>query len=300
MPPQAGRTAIVTGGSGGLGYETAKALAAASVTIAADRVEKATAALERVRAEVGEARVTFVRLDAGDLDSVRRFADEMQGRIERLDILVNCAGVIGPPARETSSQGFEKTLAVDYLGHFALTGRLLGKLKAAPAARVVNYASLMHRQARIDFDDLQGERGYAGMRAYGQAKLAMLLFARELDRRARAAGLALRAMPVHPGGAATDIFRRGAAGDARRLSHRLAEVAIGALGQKADQGALPGLYAATAPDAQGGQYYGPDGFMELRGFPAPAKASAHARDDTVAQRLWAVSEQLTGVSYGFA
>ncbi len=304
MPSQTGKTAIVTGGSSGLGYETAKALAkaGAGVTIASSRVEKALDALNRLRSELPDARVTFLQLDLGDLKSVERFAGEMKGRIERLDILVDCAGIFGPGKRESSAQGFEKTLAVNYLGHFALTGRLLDKLKAAPAARVVTYASLIHRAGRIDFEDLQLERSYDAVKAYSQAKLATLLFARELDRRASAAKLAMRAMPVHPGGASTNLFKSepGEGGLASRIRGRIVQMGVDAVSQKADAGALPGLYAATSPQAQGGQYYGPDGFMEMQGYPKVAKLGDRARDETVARRLWDISEDLTGVRYGLA
>jgi NAD(P)-dependent dehydrogenase (short-subunit alcohol dehydrogenase family) len=299
VPPQSGKTAIITGGSSGLGFETAKVLARAGavVTIASQNASRGAAAVRRIGAEAPAAQVDFVQLDTSSLESVGRFAEQMDRRLPQLDILVNCAGIAAVARRETSVDGLERQLATNYLGHFALTGRLLPPLRRAHAARVISISSLSHIRGRIHFGDLQLEHGYRSLLAYEQSKLAVLLFAFELCQRARQAGLDLLSVAVHPGLARTGIANRARS---RMSAPRLVwSTAAHVLGQSAAQGALPVLYAATSPDVVSGAYYGPDGFGELRGSPAPARIAPRARDREAAGRLWDTSERLTGVVYPF-
>ena len=208
------------------------------------------------------------------------------------------AGIASVPKREETEDGFERQLATNYLGHFALAGLLLGRMQQDPLSRIVQVASLAHRRARIHFDDLQMRRDYSAGAAYGQSKLAMLMFGLELDRRLRAAGSALQSVPAHPGMAVTQIFRRG---DRAGLVQQLAgKLIFGIVGQSAAEGALPLLYAATAPEARGGAYYGPNGAKEIKGPPADAEIRPQALDVAAAERLWRMSEDLTGVAYDFA
>jgi NAD(P)-dependent dehydrogenase (short-subunit alcohol dehydrogenase family) len=302
IPSQAGKTAIVTGGSSGLGFETARALAraGAQITIASQNRDRGVAAVRRIRAERPSAQVDFEPLDVSSLASVAQFAERMLDQLGSLDVLVNCAGIGGFTVgwrRRTTVDGFERAFATNYLGHFALTGRLLPALTAAPGARVISVSSLSHWFGRIDFDDLQLERRFWPTTAYERSKLALIMFGLELHRRARAAGLGLLSVPVHPGVANTDIFQRSLAPGS--LEARLSGLVMGVVGQPAASGALPILYAATAPEVESGRYYGPDGPFELRGRPAVARLSRRARDPALAARLWEVSERLTGVVYRF-
>ena len=302
IPSQAGKTAIVTGGSSGLGFETALALARAGarVIIASQNPDRGTVAVQRIRAEVPTAEVEIGLLDLSSLAAVERFAEMMLDRLEALDVLVNGAGIgwfaIGWTRRVTAN-GFERTFATNYLGHFALTGRLLPALMAAPRPRVVSVSSLSHRFARIDFGDLQLERRFRPTTAYERSKLALLLFGLELHRRARAASLGLFSIPVHPGIAKTDIFQRSLVPGS--IQARLSGLVMRIVGQSAAQGALPILYAATAPEAASGRYYGPDGLFEIQGYPAIARLAPACRDLELAARLWEVSERLSGVAYRF-
>ncbi|KMO27575.1 short-chain dehydrogenase [Methylobacterium variabile] len=304
IPPQAGRLAIVTGATSGIGYEAALALAGAGaeVVLAARDTAKADGAAAAIRRAHPAARLEIRALDTARLASVRAFASQWRAEGRPIDILLLNAGIAAVPRREETEDGFERQLATNYLGHFALTGLLLPSLRAeagAPPARVVPVASIAHRSGRIAFDDLQLHRSYAPQAAYRQTKLAMLMFGLELDRRLRArpgaAGPAVRSIPAHPGVAATAIARRG--DRAGPLAQRAGAAILGLIGQSAARGALPLLYAATAPEAEGGHYYGPDGLWEVRGHPAPARIEAHARDPQAAGRLWALSETLTGVTY---
>jgi NAD(P)-dependent dehydrogenase (short-subunit alcohol dehydrogenase family) len=291
LPDQTGRTAIVTGANTGIGLETARMLAlrGASVVLACRNPEKGQAALERIRAEKPAGTATLAALDLSDLESVAAFARDFTTTHDRLDLLINNAGVMVPPLGRTR-QGFELQLGTNHLGHFALTGRLLPLLLATPGARVVVVSSTAQSFGRIDFDDLNWERRrYVPFRAYGQSKLANQLFAAELQRRLSAAGAGLIATAAHPGWTATDLQRT--AGAARLFNPLLA--------MKPADGALPTLRAATDPGAAGGSYWGPSRFFELSGPPAPARIPARARDEAVAARLWEVSEELTGVTFPF-
>ena len=291
VPDQTGRTALVTGANSGLGLHTSLALArkGARVLMACRDTGRGQAALDRVRAEVPAAAVELVQLDLASLASVRAAAEDVAGRVSALDLLVDNAGVMAIP-RSVTADGFERQLGTNHLGHFALTGQVLPLLLAAPAPRVVVVSSTAHRMGRITFEDLQSERSYARWRAYGQSKLANLLFARELQRRAASTPLLVAA--AHPGYAATHLQ----SGQGSFLLEAFMKVGNALVAQSDADGALPSLYAATMPDVRPGDYWGP-AFAELRGAPTRVGRSAAARDDAVARRLWEVSESLTGVSY---
>ncbi|MCG8592285.1 MAG: oxidoreductase [Proteobacteria bacterium] len=298
IPDQTGRIAVVTGGNSGLGYEGALALAArgAHVVLACRSAEKAKEATERIRGEVSGASLEFRPLDLASLESVRRFASDYAEDHDRLDLLCNNAGVMALPRCETAD-GFEMQLGTNHLGHFALTGLLLPVLLKTAGARVVTTSSSAHRVGRMRFDDLQGEKSYFRWSAYGQSKLANLLFAYELERRLRAARADVRSLACHPGYAATNLQTAGPRMDGSSWMERLMELGNRLFAQSAAVGALPMLYAATAPDAEGGSYIGPDGFGEMWGYPRRVDSTARARDEEAAQRLWDVSETLTGVRY---
>jgi len=295
IPSQLGRSAVVTGATGGLGYETALALAraGAEVVLAGRDDRKGQAAIERIGREALGARVSYQPLDLASLASIADFAQRMQSR-PSLDMLINNAGVMALPRRETTADGFEMQFGTNYLGHFALTARLLPLLRKSAAPRVVSVSSLAHRAAFIDFNDLQGQRVYSPWKAYGQSKLAMLLFALELQRRSDAAGWKLQSNAAHPGFARTGLFASGPGG----LISLASDFAAPFLGHSAADGARPILFAATSSNAQPGAYYGPGGFGELRGVPAQALIMPQARNAAAAARLWDVSETLTGTPFG--
>lgn len=296
MPSQAGRLAIVTGATSGIGYEAALALAGAGaeVVLAARNAAKAEGAMASIRTRHPNARLAAYPLDTARLASVQAFGDRWRAEGRSIDILLLNAGIASVPRREETEDGFERQLGTNHLGHFALTGLLLPFLHRRPTSRIVPVASLAHRSGRIHFDDPQLHHAYGPQRAYRQSKLAMLMFGLELDRRLRAVGAPIRSIPVHPGVARTDVIRRGdRAGPIQRFAgHAIFSV----LGQSAADGALPLLFAATAPEAEGGAYYGPDGSWELRGHPARADIAPQAQDRAAAERLWSLSETLTGMA----
>ncbi len=296
MPDQDGRVVVITGGSSGIGAEAADVLAGrgAQVVLAVRAQARGDAVAARIRARHSQARVMVSLLDMAELASVREFARRTADSVPQVDVLLNNAGLGLQRARAVTADGFERQFGTNHLGHFALTGLLMPVLLNALAPRVVAISSIAHRRGRIDFDDLQGERRYNGSKAYSQSKLANLMFAFELDRRARAAGSRLVSVAAHPGVATTGFV---AATGMPRIAAAAANAAIGVFGQDAVRGALPGLYAAAMPDVKGGQYWGPDGFREIKGDPALAVVSPHALDQAAWQRLWTVSEQLTGVRY---
>jgi NAD(P)-dependent dehydrogenase (short-subunit alcohol dehydrogenase family) len=290
IPDQTGRVAVVTGANSGIGWETAVGLArkGAHVVLACRSPEKGEDALARLRATNPSGTAELARLDLSDLDSVRAFADGF-GR-DRIDLLVNNAGVMAPPYGKTK-QGFETQIGTNHLGHFALAGRLLPKLVRTPGARVVVVASGVHHTGRVDLDDLHyTRRRYVPFMAYAQSKLANLLYALELQRRLDAARLPLRVTAAHPGWTATELQRTSA----------FAQFWNPILAMKPPEGALPTLRAATDPEAGPATYWGPSGWFEMAGPPVPARINAKARDEAVAARLWAVSEEATGVCYAFA
>ena len=285
IPDLSGRTVVVTGGNSGIGYHTVAALVAhgARVVIASRNEEKGRAAAAQLKAE-------WLPLDLANLASVRAFAEGFAGP---LDLLVNNAGVMAIPRRETAD-GFEMQFGTNHLGHFALTGLLLPALLASGnGPRVVTVSSGEHHRGSIDFDDLMSERSYGQMGAYRRSKLANLLFTFELQRRADAAGVNLLSVAAHPGFAATNLGHDG--NPLMALGVRLGQLFIA---QPATMGALPTLYAATATGVRGGEYFGPDGRGEMRGYPTRVGTSTAAQDPVAAQRLWTVSEELTGVRYG--
>ena len=289
IPDQTGRTAVITGANTGLGFETAAALAArgARVVLAVRNLEKGKQAVARITDATPGADVQLQELDLGSLASVRDAAAQLRSDHDRIDLLINNAGVMYPP-KATTADGFETQFGTNHLGHFALTGLLLARLLPVAGSRVVVVSSVGHRiRAAIHFDDLQWERSYSRVGAYGQSKLANLLFTYELQRRLAPHGTTIAAA-AHPGVSDTELMRH-------------MPTLIGWLGkpffQPADLGALPTLRAATDPGVQGGQYYGPDGFQEVRGYPKLVASSAQSHDVELQRRLWAVSEELTGVTY---
>jgi NAD(P)-dependent dehydrogenase (short-subunit alcohol dehydrogenase family) len=279
---------VVTGANTGLGFETAQVLAArgASVVLAVRNVEKGKQAAARIAAAAPGATVTVQELDLSSLDSVRAAAAELRAGHPRIDLLICNAGVMYPP-KQTTDDGFELQFGTNHLGHFALTGLLLERMLPVPGSRVVTVSSVGHRiQARINFDDLQWERSYSRVRAYGQSKLANLMFTYELQRRLSGAGTTI-AVAAHPGFAATELMRHTP----------VAAVVTPLFSQDAAMGALPVLRAATDPSVLGGQYYGPGGFLGLRGYPKLVASSRRSRGEAVQRRLWTVSEELTGVTF---
>ena len=300
IPDQSGRRAVITGATGGLGYETALALAGAGAeVILTGRSEpKGLAALDRIRAAHPKANVRFEHLDLARLGFVADFVQRMAGEDRPIDLLVNNAGVMALPTRQVTGDGFELQLGTNYLSHFALTGRLLPLLTRAPHPRVVSLSSVAAQQGLIDFDDLQSARSYAPWKAYAQNKLAMLIFAFELQRRSDSNGWGLTSNAAHPGWARTDLVANGPGADGQPLGiWRLARLVAPLLSQSAADGALPILLAATAAPEKGGAYYGPAGFRELKGPPVPAGVPPRARDEAAAARLWDLSATLTGVTY---
>ena len=296
IPDLTGRTAIVTGANSGLGLYTALELArhGAQVVLACRNQSKGAEAIDYLRRQAGGIDVELASLDLADLGSVRKFATAFAGDHGGLDLLVNNAGVMAIPYRLTAD-GFEMQFGTNHLGHFALTGSLLPSLLARPAPRVVTVSSMAHLFGSISFADLQHEHGYSKWSAYGQSKLANLLFMFELDRRARAAGVPLVSVAAHPGYAHTNLQTAGPNMSGMKLQARAWDVVSAIVGQSAARGALPTLYAASAPDATGGEFFGP-AFI-ARGFPVRSLSMPAADSKESAARLWEVSEELTGVSY---
>jgi len=292
IPDQTGRVAVITGSNTGLGFETAAALAArgARVVLAVRNLEKGKDAESLIRRRSPGADVTLQELDLTSLDSIRSAAAQLRADHDRIDLLINNAGVMYPP-KATTKDGFELQFGTNHLGHFALTGLLLDRLLPVAGSRVVTVSSIGHRiRADIHFDDLQWERRYNRVEAYGQSKLANLMFTYELQRRLAPHATTI-ATAAHPGGSNTDLMRhlpRWAAA---------AYPLIKPLFQGADMGALPSLRAASDPQALGGQYFGPDGFAQGRGYPTVVKSSRKSHDVDAQKRLWTVSEELTGVVF---
>jgi NAD(P)-dependent dehydrogenase (short-subunit alcohol dehydrogenase family) len=300
IPDQTGKTALVTGANSGLGLRSAQALAraGAQVILGCRNPDKAADALTLVKADAKGAEPLYAALDLADLGSIEACAAEVGRHVDKLDILMNNAGVMAIPRRETAD-GFEAQFGTNHLGHYALTGRLLPSLLRAPAPRVVTTSSHVHRGGKMRWDDLHWRTSYRKWMAYGQSKLANLLFAFELDRRARDAGTALVSVGAHPGYAATHLQSVGPEMAGNSFMERATELTNKVFAQSDVQGAWPQLYAATMPDVEGGTYYGPGGVFEMRGSPKLAKTSAAARNEADAQRLWELSEHETGVVYSW-
>ena len=297
IPPQNGRTAVITGATGGLGYETALALAGAgaSVVLTGRNEAKGRHALQIIRSQFPNAGIVYENLDLANLASVADFAARYASAHASLDLLINNAGVMALPQRQVTADGFEMQFGTNYLGHYALTARLLPLLRRGNRPRVVNLSSLAHRSGAIDFDDLQGTRSYRPLKAYSQSKLAMLMFALELQRRSDAAGWGLMSNAAHPGYSQTDLIANGPG--ASGLLWQINKAVGPLISQSAAEGALPTLFAATSPEAKAAGYYGPNWFYELKGPPVPAKIMPQAKDATAMARLWEVSAALTGVSF---
>jgi NAD(P)-dependent dehydrogenase (short-subunit alcohol dehydrogenase family) len=290
VPGQQGRLAVVTGANTGLGFETARVLAArgASVVLAVRDTDKGKAAAARIAGAAPGANVTVQPLDLASLESIRAAAGALRARHPAIDLLINNAGVMFPP-RQATPDGFELQFGTNHLGHFALTGLLLEQMLPVPGSRVVTVSSLAHRlRARINFGDLQSQRSYRPAAAYAQSKLANLMFTYELARRLSAAGTTI-AVAAHPGLADTELTRHTPA--------IAAFVYARVISQNPAMGALPVLRAATGPGVLGGQYYGPGGLLGTRGYPELAASSRQSRDTAIQRRLWTVSEQLTGVTF---
>ena len=293
IPDQTGRTAVITGANTGLGYETAAALAGrgARVVLAVRNLEKGKQAVARITAATPGAEVELQELDLTSLESVRAAAAQLRSGHDRIDLLINNAGVMHTP-KSTTKDGFELQFGTNHLGHFAFTGLLLDRLLPVAGSRVVTVSSIGHRiRAAIHFDDLQWDRRYSRVGAYGQSKLANLLFTYELQRRLAPHGTTI-AVAAHPGGSNTELMR-----NLPRPITAASALLVEPLMQGADLGALLTLRAATDPGVLGGQYFGPDGFQEIRGYPKVVASSGQSHDVELQRRLWAVSEELTGVVY---
>ena len=285
---QTGRVAIVTGSNSGIGFETARVLAekGADLVMACRNLAKANPKAEEIRNANPGAKIEVMELDLSDLPSVSAFADAFRAKHARLDLLINNAGIMMPPYGQTA-QGFETQFGVNHLGHFALTGALLDLVTSTPGARIVTVSSVAHYFGNINFSDLNGESRYSAQAAYAQSKLANLLFTHELQRRLRAAGKDTLAVAAHPGWTETNLQEH--AKSAKFLNRFFA--------QQPPMGALPTLYAATESNVRGAEYYGPSGFLEMNGPPKKVKSNKRSHDDSVAERLWQVSEELTGVDF---
>ncbi len=288
-----GRTAVVTGANTGLGLETARELAAkgAAVVLAVRNLDKGEAALADITAGAPDAKVSLLALDLASLDSVRAASTELHERFETIDLLINNAGVMFTP-KSTTADGFELQLGVNHLGHFALTGLLANLLLAVDGSRIVTVSSGAHKfKSTFDLANLAGTDGYNRTAAYGRSKIANLLFTYELQRRLEAAGAPTVALAAHPGGSNTELARNTPA------AMRAVGVVFRPFMQSAAMGALPTLRAATDPAALGGQYYGPDGFAELRGYPVLVESTDRSHDEELQRGLWEASENLTGVTF---
>jgi NAD(P)-dependent dehydrogenase (short-subunit alcohol dehydrogenase family) len=298
IPDLSGTFAIVTGATGGLGLETALHLAraGAEVILAGRNAEKGRAAEALIRGQHANAAVRFERVDLASLASIADFAERILAAGRPVDILVNNAGVMALAKRETTADGFERQFGTNYLSHFALTARLLPLLTVAKA-RVVQLSSIAHHNGAIRLDDLNYEAGYKPWPVYSQSKLAMLMFALELDRRSAAKGWGLTSVAAHPGVATTDLMANGP-GAGGGIMAWISGIAVNVIGQPVAKGALPQLMAATMAGVSGGQYFGPQGFQELKGPPGLAKIEPLTLDTAVAASLWAASETLTGVTFG--
>ncbi len=295
IPDMTGKVAVVTGGNSGIGFSAAREFArhGAETVLACRSPERGQRALDALRREIPGAKAELLALDLASLDSVARFAEAFAARYARLDVLANNAGIMAVPYGQTED-GFERQNGTNHLGHFALTGHLLDALLATPGARVVNVSSLGHRRAQLDLENLLYEQGgYAPWPAYFRSKLLNLLFTCELQRRFERAGAEAQALAAHPGFSATNLSHEYAENRRLRWFFRLGTVLM----QNADMGALPTLRAATDPKATGGQYYGPARLSETTGHPVLVEASAAARNEADARRLWELSEELTGARY---
>ena len=285
---QKGKVVIVTGSSSGLGYETAKVLANknATVIVAVRNEAKGNAAVESIKVENPNTDIQVMLLDLSNLESIHKFAENFKKKFNKLDLLINNAGVMNPPYTKTKD-GFELQFGTNHLGHFALTGLLIDLIKKTRSSRIVNVSSTAHKIGKLNFEDLNWEtRPYKKMRSYGDSKLANLYFSKELQRRLDTESSGVIVASAHPGASSTPLTRHS-------LFFRILSLIV----QSSEMGALPTLYAAVGPDIQGNDYIGPGGFQETRGYPKKVEPAEHVKDDDVAAKLWDVSEKMTGVSY---
>lgn len=293
IPSQQDKIIVITGANSGLGLEAAKALCSkeARVIMAVRSLTKGQDAIVEINKLHPTAQLELMQLDLSDLESVVAFAHEFKQRHARLDVLINNAGVMWPPKREVTKQGFETQLGINHLGHFVLTALLMDVIKVTPNSRIVTQSSIAHRAVpTINFDDINWERSYNKNKAYGQSKLANLLFTYELDRNLKEHKINTKAIACHPGVSNTNLFRTSAS---------IVGKAIKLIGQKAELGSLPMLRAATDEGLHGGEFIGPRGFMGFSGYPIEVKSTKTARDKELAKRFWAVSEELTGTHFSF-
>lgn len=301
IPNQKGRRVLVTGANSGIGYHAALVLARkdAHILLASRDRARGEAALSRLYREAPGTSAELVLLDLASLAAIRKFAANLLKQGRPLDLLINNAGVMAPPRRLETAEGFELQFGTNVLGHFALTALLFPLIqKAAGTSRIVTVASIAHKQGRMDFDDPRAQHSYDPMRSYRQSKLANLMLSLELDRRLRAAGSPILSIAAHPGVADTNLFHTGSYSLVEKAARKALGIFIGSLLNSDVEGAVPTLYAATAPEAVGGGYYGPQGFQEMRGGDVgKAKIAARALDRAVQERLWRVCEQLTGTSF---
>lgn len=299
VPEQSGKIVVITGANSGLGLESTRLLAAAGATVvmACRNAKKAEDAVALVKQSAPNARLEVMALDLSSLASIETFAKQLAEKHPAIDVLINNAGVMALPYTKTAD-GFEMQFGTNHLGHFALTGRVLPLLEAATAPRIVNVSSMAHRMGTIQFDDLMGEKRYSKWPAYGQAKLANLLFTYELERWLRKHGKKSIAVAAHPGYASTNLQGVGPAIEGSSFGAMVMSLGNFLLAQSAEMGALPQVYAAVHPDVKGGQFIGPDGLIEMTGFPTVVDSNAKSKDEAVAAKLWEVSQQLTHVTFG--
>ena len=289
IPDQKGRVAIVTGSSSGIGFETARVLANknATVILAMRNLEKGNTAVNQITSAYQNADARVMQLDLANLESVRHFANEFKSKFDQLDLLINNGGVMVPPYSKTKD-GFELQFGTNHLGHFALTGLLIDVLLKTPRSRIVNVSSSAHNMGKIDFNDLQWEkRKYKKWQAYGDSKIANIYFTRELQKRLEIKQSDIIVAACHPGWTATELQRHTS----------LASFLNNFLAQGIDMGALPTLYAAIAPDVKGAEFFGPDGFMGMKGYPKKVESNKLSQDNNIAEKLWTMSEDLTGITY---
>ena len=298
IPDQSGKTIVVTGGNSGIGFEAALQLAAkgADTILACRDLKKAGAAAEAIVERYPDATIETMELDLANLASVRKFAADLAAVRSRLDVLCNNAGVMALPKRKTAD-GYEMHIGTNHLGHFALTGLVLPMLLATPESRVVNVSSTFHKPGRINFGDLHGDKSYWKWGAYAQSKLANLLFSYELQRRLAAVGADTISVGCHPGYASTNLQTAGPRMAGASLAESAWQLFNRIFAQSAAMGALPTLYAATAGDVAGGDYIGPSAMAEMRGHPVKVRSTSRARNEETAKKLWAISEDLTNVTY---
>lgn len=298
LPDLSGKVILITGANSGLGFQGSKVFASkgASVVMACRNMDKGKAALEEIQKEQPKAQLALLPLDLSDLDSVKFFADRFKKQYKQLDVLCNNAGVMFLPFRKTK-QGFEMQFGTNHLGHFALTGLLLERLLSTDNSRIVTTSSMYHRSGKMDFVNLNGEKKYDKYKAYAASKLANLFFAYELQRKLKAASSSTISVACHPGFTATNLQLAGPIMEGSAFKTSVMKVFNRLMAQDVQMGTLPMLYAATEKDVQGGDYIGPSGFKEIRGYPTKVKSIPISYDEAIASKLWEVSQQWTGISY---